>query len=364
MIYLLSKVIAKEWFKALSGSLIVLFLLVTVGDVINGFMRDYSASRVILEYFLKMPDMMGKMLPISALLASLFAFNKLKNHSELMGILAGGYGAGRIYMVVASCAISVALLQFINLGFVLPKANKIKRQEFEKSRKNESKYLARSQIGRAGLLWYKSENYFTSFTAYDPKLQELKDVTVYFQDDTGRLGRVLRANNAKYQGPGRWLLLSVQELSLLDGKGFPQAKILPELSLELGEGPSDFNQFEADITTLNFFDLAGFIGRLERTGINSSEYQIMLYEKLSLAIICVIFALFPLSAIFSPNRRASSFGKSVVFTLAFTIMFWIVYSSVISLGNSGKLNPFVATLGIPVFFAFYIGHIFRKNRSL
>jgi len=362
--YLLSKVIAKEWFKALAGSLIVLFLLVTVGDIINGFMRSYSAQRVALEYILKMPDLMGKMLPISALLASLFAVNKLKGHSELMAILAGGYGAGRIYALVIGCSITVALMQFLNLGFALPKANKVKRQEFEKSRKNESKYLARSQIGRTGLLWYKSTNYFTSFTAYDTKLRELKNVTVYYQNDKGKLERVLKGHSARYLGPQKWELAQVQEFSALDGEKFPKTDTKRALIVPLDEEPQDFNQFEADITTLNFFDLAGFISRLERTGINSSEYKIMLYEKISLAMICAVFALFPLSSIFTPNRRASGFGKSVVVTLAFSILFWLIYSSVVSLGNSGKIPPLVATMGIPAFFILFIGFVFRKNRSL
>lgn len=362
--YLLSQIIAKEWFKALLGSLIVLFLLVTVGDIINGFMRNYTARRVMLEYFLKMPELMGKMLPISSLLASLFAFNKLKAHAELMAILAGGYGAGKIYLLIMSCSVTVGLMQFINLGFLQPQANLIKRQEFEKSRRNESKYLARSQIGRTGLLWYKSNNYFTSFTAYDSKLNELKNVTVYYQNERGKLDMVVKAQAAAYAGPKQWKLRDAQILSSLDRQGFPQTEIKARHLLELEEEPSDFNQFEADITTLNFFDLAGFIARLERTGINSSEYKIMLYEKISLALIAVIFALFPLSAIFTPNRRASGFGKSVVITLIFSIVFWVFYSAIISIGNSGKLPPAVATFSMPAVFAAFIVYVFRKNRAL
>ena len=41
------------------------------------------------------------------------------------------------------CSVVIAFFQVINLGFIQPKANKIKRAEFEKSRKQESKYLAR-----------------------------------------------------------------------------------------------------------------------------------------------------------------------------------------------------------------------------
>ncbi|MBC75753.1 MAG: hypothetical protein CME64_07035 [Halobacteriovoraceae bacterium] len=362
--YLLSKIIAKEWFKYLIGSITVLFLLVTVGDIVNGFMRNYSANRVILEYFLKMPNLMGKMLPISALLASLFAFNKLKSHAELIAILAGGFDARRIYTLIGMCAISVGLLQFLNLGFLMPMANKIKRKEFEKSRRNESKYLARSKIGRSGLLWYKSDNYFTSFTAYDTQAKQLKNVTVYFQNPKGKLQRVVKAESGKFLEPGVWSFNSVQELNLLDGKIFPKMEQGPTLRLELKEEPNDFNQFESDITTLNFFDLSGFINRLRKTGINSSEYQVMLLEKVSLSFICLLFALFPVSTIFNPNRRASGFGKSIVVTLVFSVVFWLTYSSVISFGVSGRLDPITATMGIPIIFTVFIAWVYNKNKAL
>ena len=71
--YLLSKIISKEWFRALLGSIIVLFLLITVGDIINGFMRGFTFNYIILNYFLKLPDLLGKLLPIACLISSLIS---------------------------------------------------------------------------------------------------------------------------------------------------------------------------------------------------------------------------------------------------------------------------------------------------
>ena len=60
--YIISKFIAKEWFKTLAGAIIVLFLVISIGDIINGFLRNYEVRRIFIEYFLKLPDLMGKML--------------------------------------------------------------------------------------------------------------------------------------------------------------------------------------------------------------------------------------------------------------------------------------------------------------
>ena len=362
--FLISKFIAKEWFKALFGAVIVLFLVISIGDIINGFLRNYAVNRIFIEYFLKLPDLMGKMLPISCLLATLFTVNKFKNHSELMGILAGGYSANRIYKLIFSCSLVMALFQFLNLGFVLPLANKVKRQEFEKSRKNESRYLARSKIGDSGLVWYKTEQYFTSFEVFDPKNNLLKNISIYFISEDSKLNSVYQADSAVYMEDKNWKLSNVKIIQELENDSFPKYTNARQLLLELEETPEDFTQFESDITTLNFFSLGSFIDRLEKTDINSTEYRIMYYEKISLSLICIIFSLFPLSAVFNPNRRSAGFGKSIVITLLFSIGFWSLHSGFISLGNSAKINPFLATHTIILLFVIYLTHLLYKRKEL
>lgn len=354
----------KEWFRALMGSLIILFILITVGDILNGFLQNYSVFRIFMEYVLKLPDFLSKMLPICALLATLFSFNKLKGKSELMGILAGGYSAPRIYALILFCSLSLGFFQFVNLGYIVPHANKIKRQQFEKSEKNESKYLARSRMGDSGLVWYKSGDYFTSFQVYDSKNIALKNVVVYTTSPVNTLQSFVSAKQAVFVKDTTWRLEDVEIVNDLDGKRFPNVENKEEFLIELGESPEDFKQFESDITTLNFFDLKNFISRLKDTEINSTEYEVLFFEKISLSLICIIFSLFPLSTIFSPNRRAASFGKSIIITLLFSIGFWLAHSAAISLGTSGKIPVHAATLAIPLIFIIFILYTFIKNKKL
>lgn len=362
--YLISKIIAKEWLRSLIGAIVVLFLLITVGDIINGFLRGYEAKRVLFEYLLKLPELASKMLPISALLASLFSINKLKAHSELMAILAGGFSVRKIYILFFSCSLFIGVFQLVNLGYLIPAANKVKREEFEKSKKNESKYLARSTIGKSGLIWYKSANYFTSFKAFDSKNKLLKEVTIYFLDKDKKLDSVYKAQSAQFITTNQWTLNEVVITQNINKKVFPKITSSNHLIINLKETPADFKQFESDITTLNLGQLGDFITRLKDTGINSTEYEIMFYEKFSLALVCIVFSLFPVAGIFTPNRRSSGFGQSVVFTLLFSIGFWLIHSGGIALGNSGKIPPFLATMGIPIFFSLYIIWSYRKNREL
>lgn len=360
---ILSRIITKEWFKALFSSLVVLFILITVGDIINGFLRSFSAQRVFLEYFLKLPELMGKVLPISALISTLFAINKLKSHSELMAILAAGYSTKKFYSLIALCSLSVSFFQFINLGHLQPLANSIKRLQFEKSNSEESKYIARSKIGTTGLMWYKTDDYFTSFSAFDNKNNILKNVTFYYYNSVNQVSKIIKSQTAQYINEN-WTLKNVTIFEDLNSKGFAKIKAQKDFNLQINERPIDFNQFESDITTLNFFNLYRFINRLDQTGISTYEYKVMLFDKLALSIICFIFALIPAQGVFNPNRRSSSFGKNIIFTLLFSILFWLLYSSLITQGVTGKISPWVATLSIPIVSGLYVAWTFLRNRTL
>jgi lipopolysaccharide export system permease protein len=360
---ILSGLIVKEWYKSFLGAIVVLFLLITTADLINGFLQGKEAVRVFLEYGLKMPDLMGKMLPICCLVASLFSLNRLKAHSELISILAAGYSYLKIYLLISACALSIVGLQFFNLGFLEPLANKIKRQEITKSVKSEGRYLTRSSI-EGGKFWYKSQNYFASFSYFDRKNNELRNLEIFIFNDQHKNEKILRAERATYTSESQWLLTNVMELSSLDTPAFPIQSSQSEMVFNLREVPEDFGQFEADLTTLSYFKLAHFISRLSKTGINISEYQIILMNKVFLSFICLVFALLPVSSIFNPNRRSDSFGKSVVKTLLVTVVFWVLYSSSIAFGNSGSVPPWLATGIIPSLFFSVVLWTYFKNRKL
>lgn len=360
---ILSSLIVKEWFKSFIGAIVVLFLLITTTDLINGFLQGKEISRVLLEYLFKMPDLMGKMLPICCLVATLFSFNKLKAHSELISILAAGFSYRKIYLLIAACASTVMFLQFYNLGFLEPIANKMKRQEIRKSRLSEGRYLTRSSIA-GGRFWYKSHNYFASFSFFDRKQSVLRDFEIYYFNPSHKSEKILKSSSATFNSKGQWILNNVTELTLLDDPTFPLQLSQPEMVLAIKETPADFGEFEADLTTLSFFKLLQFVSRLSKTGINVSEYQIVLFNKFFLSFICLVFALIPVSSIFSPNRRSSSFGKNVIQTLLITIAFWVLYSSAVAFGNSGSIPPWLATGIVPTSFFGFVFWTYFKNRKL
>lgn len=358
---LITKFIVKEWFKSLWAILIVLFLLITIGDYVNAFLRGRDLDRATLEYLLKLPGLMDKVIPVASILASLFCINKLKNHSELVAILAAGFSTFRVFTLIFTCALFLGFAQFLNVGFFLPFANKVKRVEIEKSQRNESKYMARSTID-GGRLWYKTEQYFASFAYFDRARLELKSLSLFYFDND-QAEKIIEAANASYLGSENWKLKDAIEYNNLQGENPPDLIHHDELTVSLKENPSDFAQFESDLTTLSIIGLYQFIDHLKKTDLNIDDYIIQFYEKISTSLICVIFALFPVLAIFNPNRRNTSFGKSVTTTLLFCLGFWFINTSVMALGANGTLSPVAATFGVPLFFMSLVVLLYQKHKK-
>lgn len=359
---LISRLFIKEWFKALIGSLLALLLLITTADIINAFLMGRDGARALLEWSFKMPDLTGKMLPVTCLLATLFSLNKLKSHNELIAALAAGFSYGRMTAIIATCSLSMVLLQFSNLGFIEPYANSIKRSEIQKSRVSEGKYLTRSVID-GGQFWFKSQNYFGTFTTFKKSDNSLINLQLYFFNNEGLLSHQYSTSRAYFEND-KWVLENAKKIDQLLGSKFPIIESQKSIQIKLNETPSDFNEFEADLTTLNWFNLKIFIDKISLTGINTNEYFIMLHQKLALSLSCLIFALIPLGSLYRPNRRSDSFGLNVAFTLVLTVTFWLLFTSSMNFGQSGKIPAWLAVYLIPSIFLSHSVWTFVRHRKL
>jgi lipopolysaccharide export system permease protein len=348
---ILYRFIAKEWLKSFVAAVIVLLILVAAADIINGFLRNKGdISQIFINFFIKLPDLMSKMLPISTLIASLFCLNKLKTHSELVAILATGMSPIKIILVISFCASLITGFQLLNTGYLIPYTNKINIID------DDEESLIRSQL-EAGKVWYKGNNYFATFAGFDPTRDEIIDLAIFFHTKDFKSSNMVMAKKARYQSDNNWLLIDGIFYSDLDTLNYPKVKPFQDKIIQLGETPSDFKKFESDVSTLNLTALYNYVDRLKLTGINVSSYSVMFWDKISMSYICLLFALMPLLSIYNPNRRSSSFGKNILYTLLFTIFYWLAHTSLVAMGNNGQLMAPLATMSIPIAFSFFL--IFR-----
>lgn len=364
---IIRKLILKEWFRFFFGSVIGLFLLVSVANLISGFLRgNVTATEVMINHFIEIPGYLNKIFPVSCLMASLFSINKLKTRSELTAIFASGYSRKNYIIDLVLASFLVTLIQFSMSSYISPffksQRENLISESTHKFKNLKSQGLKSSTIG-SGKMWYKSDDYFISFTNYNQIKKELYNVTLYRLSVDSYLEEI-QAMDKVYWNRGIWIGKKLIRLDNLNEKSFPKAESNKEAIVNLYETPEDLRQIEADITVLNIVKLWQYIKQLKTSGININEYMVLFYDKFSNSIICIIFAILASVSIFNPNRRSSSFGKNIAAVFFFTILYWLVYSYLIELGNNSKVPPIAATFSVPLAFTLILIIIFSKNRKL
>ncbi|MBL7665372.1 MAG: LptF/LptG family permease [Bacteriovoracaceae bacterium] len=359
---LIDRIIIKEWFKAFIGSFIILLLITTVADLVNGFIRGKDDTYILTYYMIKMPSIITKMLPASCLLATLFCFNNLKNNSELIAIFASGFSVTKMIQLVTSLTLVAALIQFLLVNNIEPSSNRLKIRYEDELSTSKSKIKSASIEG--GKVWYRSQSYFASFSGFDAEKKALKEISLYFFSPTYQNSKIIHAKEAKYVNENQWLLKQGLSLNKLEGEVFSEPSKFSEMPITLHEAPEDFKKFESEVKTLSLYSLNAYIKRLEQTGINVSEYKVIFYDKIALIFTCYVFALFSISTIYTPNRRTGSFAKNVIYTLSFSFAYWVAHTSTLALGTSGKMPPFLAANLVPFFCGGYIYFDYYRHQKV
>lgn len=361
----IKNLINREWIKFFLSSEVSLLALLTIGNLISGFQRDnVSNYEVFLNYLIELPSFFIQITPVSCLIASLFSINKLKNRNELTAIFASGYSRRAYLLNLIQISFYVALFQFAMSSYINPyvksKRHDLLSDSINKFRKLQSQGLS----SNTGKIWYKNSKYFFSFQKFDRITNTLHNVDIFKYDANYKLKDVYNFKTLKFDSESEgWVPGKPIKFSNLNTPSFP-AISNDSSDFEMIEQLSDFKQIEADITTLNFFDLFNYIRQLNKSGINTGEYLVIFLRHFSESIICIIFTLLSAIPIFNPNRRNSSFGKNAGFVFVFTIIYWLVQNYSIELGKNLKISAFLACFQVPFVFLLIIMYVFYKNRKL
>ncbi len=362
------KLIVKTWLQSFLGALFTLLLLITIGNLLGGLLRNnVTPYEVLINHFVQLFDYLQKLFPISGLIASLFALNHLINRNELTALFSLGLSRIKFIETIFFLSLIMAIIQLGLTGFIQPMViNKGRDLLQGSSRKfrNLDKQGIRASTLNTGKTWFRNSKYFFSFETYDPVRQTLNSPTFYFTTSQFLTERIIRAKKAVYGGDNIWNLENIMMIDHINKKDFSENRYLKRFKIRLEETPESFKQIEADIKILNLKSLYYYVKKLKFAKINTAEYEMILYQKISSTLLTILFSLLSSIAIFKPNRRANSFGKNVFFVLIFTIIYWLVDSYAVQLGSNNILDPALVSFALPMMFSIYLIAYYYFNRKI
>lgn len=365
---LFRRLIIRTWLQSFIGSVLALVLLLTIGNLLTGLLRsNVTPFEVVVNHFIQLFDYLPRLFPVSGLIASLFALNKLINRNEMTAIFSLGFSRFQFLSTIFLLSSCVALIQLALVGFVQPIVIKQGRDLLQGSSKkfrNLDKKGIRASTLNTGKTWFRNENYFFSFETYDPIRKTLNNPTFFFTTPEFRTQKIVRAQRAVYSKDHIWNLNEVKTIDGIDKEGFSQQTFKKTDSVWLEETPESFKQIEADIKILDLKNLYLYVKKLKFAKINTAAYEIILYQKISSSILTILFSLLSSIAVFSPNRRASSFGKNIFMVVIFTILYWLLDSYAVQLGTNNIVSPLLISFALPVGFGLYLGLFYYFHRKV
>jgi len=338
---ILTRYITEEFLKFLGYSLLsftLLYIIVDLFEKIDRFIDKKISLLILLRYYLyQVPYIAILTLPVAVLLATLFAVGLLARHNELVAMKSSGLSLYRILSPLFSLGLLISLLALICGELVIPPMNRLKasleRKEIEK--RPPIDFSQRHNLYYCGT---KGRMYYIKF--FDGRENRMRDLVIYEFTPQSTLLKRIDAQQAIWLG-NHWVFQN-GVLRQFEENGEERPPLhFDKLELpDLEETPADFTKQEKDPEEMGFFELREYIGRIKRSGGESTREMVDLFLKISFPFANFIILLFGASLSSYVRRSGTFFGVGVSLFICF--LYWGFLQTGRSLGHHGNLSPLLA----------------------
>ena len=312
-------------------------LLQLANYLIEMNMPLHMASKI---FFLELPGIIVLTFPMSTLLATLLAFGRLSGNSETIALKASGVSFFRLMAPIVVVGVIVSLVTiYVNERIVPLTTFETRRIVYEFTNKKKlpstQKYLSVTPIDKKSGL----PDYILYAEGFNGESHVLNGV--YFQDFSGeRLVSIVEAKEARWVGH-RWIFY--------DGKSyyFP-AEDQPVLigkfdkfeMKSLNRTPQQIAMTSKTTEEMTYHQLREVIRVYQKEGRDINKILVKYYQRFTIPLSCLIFALIGAPLGLQPNRSGSSIG------LGLSVIVIFIYYILLTVGGAlGQAGIIPAVLG-------------------
>lgn len=255
----------------LSG-LLMLFaffdLIDELGDLGKG---NYNLARILGFVLLSLPGHVYELLPIAALIGTLFALSQLVAHSEFTVMRASGMSVSQVVYSLVKSGTVVVVLTLLFGELIAPASEKTAQQV-----KLKATSALVAQEFRSGL-WVKDAASFVNVREMLPDTT-LRGIKIYEFDRNARLRAISHAEKGEFQAENRWKLHDVSQ-TLFEGDSARVAK-LPEAEWRSEINPDLLGVLLVVPEQMSAWNLFFYIRHLKENQQSTTRYEIAMWGKL------------------------------------------------------------------------------------
>jgi len=361
----LQKYFAREIVRSVLFVLVAFLALFAFFDLINELPNvgraGYGLQHAFMFVGLGLPGYVYELMPIAALIGTIFALSQLAARSEFTIMRVSSMSTATVGLMLAKIGVLFVLLTFVFGEFISPHTTDI-----AKRLKQEARGRAMSQEFRSGL-WAKDVirqngvtgeaigSRFVNARLMQPN-GRLVGVRLYEFDRDFRLVALINAESAEYRGANRWQLnkgsetrfatltlgsnASVQEMSdAIATSAFVQRELVSEITPEI------LAVLFTDPNRMSAADLQAYTRHLAENSQQTERYEIAFWKK-----VIYPFAVFVMMALALPFAYLQTRSGGVSLKIFIGIMIGVSFQLLNNLfSHLGLLNgwPPFATAILP-----------------
>lgn len=326
------------WFYFIGGLLVFVTLFVSIDALSMMVTYDKVAPMSLLHYYAYgLPEVFYKMAPMACLLATIFTISTLNRNSELVALYSIGMSLLRISMPILLWVCCLCYVVFSVSDRVMPSFAKSKNFIFyNEIKKNPSLY----SIVKNAKIWYRSKDTIFYLKTLNPETHEAQGLTLYYFNQSWDLVQMMTAQKVLMQGQN-WDLLDGSVTIFTDDSSFPLTNQFKKKKIVMGEDAKDLSQTANTSDVLSLQDLSQFIKKNREAGLETTQYEVDYHSKYGYAFAALVMALVGIP--FSVGRaRSGGMMLNVGVCILFIFVYWIFYSSALTLGSHGQIPPIMA----------------------
>ena len=308
---------------------------------------DDAVAALALYLILRLPDVLGELIPVAALLAGLLTFAELARHSELTAIYAGGMSKVRLAVAIMPILMLIAGFQLLIEDQARPAALKELRAwgvgDYDAGDASDPTWLRRgSDILR--------------IQGIEPALTELQGVSIFRRDEDGNLIGKLDAARAVIED-GSWMLYQVTRSDIAAAS----VDHLDRMSWSSDLAPEDLDMLITNPPEMPLLDLLRVARHPELGSQPAFRYATWLHERLAGPVTTVMLLLLTVALARPPRGRANQ-GALIATGIAAGFLLWTFDGIVLNFGDLGLVPPLLAAwTPVPVIAAIALTIVLRDH---
>lgn len=350
-------------FSIIGIGLSLTFSLMDLINKINDFIPHGPSLRNLFFYAaLNFPQYLMYLMPMASLISGLFIFGMAEKRKEITAIKAAGGSIKSLLKPFIFLGLFLSLAAFLISEFIVPdfsmRAHTLKDAVMKKEN---------IMTQKEGTVWLRAKDAVVKIDIFLPDKGIIKGISIMQIKDSILTERI-EAESAEWkpiwqsasggsgeQGKsGIWILKNATEYRIAGGEVAKHK----ELQTEIIDSPEVFKKGMQKPDEMNVRELISYTKRLKKAGLRNAKLVVDVYSRISYplinAIMLVIGVALATEGVVGGGLITAAIG------IAISLLYWVAYTTCLSMGYAGILPPMPAAWLMPIVFGGIAFYLFRK----